>query len=179
MQTTILFKLINKSEALESKVKAEVKSLNLKDDAKVQVVFRQIKHLAIAEITVQAKEGLFRCETEVRKHDDNGDAFYDAFNTSLEKIERQLQRKRNKKLARKRTKDKDSDEGDYLVEVAEYTQKQLNPKALTTAEAIEQMENIGHDFFIYKDKETSKVAVVYKRNTEKYDEEAYGILQVS
>ena len=35
-------------------------------------------------------------------------------------------------------------------------------------EAILQMELLGHQFYMYKDAETNKPAVVYKRNDEDY-----------
>lgn len=39
---------------------------------------------------------------------------------------------------------------------------------MSEEEAILQMEMLGHDFFIYKDSETSKVCVLYKRKDNNY-----------
>ena len=52
----------------------------------------------------------------------------------------------------------------YLV----IKRKELNTKPMSEEEAILQMEMLGHDFFIYKDSETSKVCVLYKRKDNNY-----------
>ena len=46
--------------------------------------------------------------------------------------------------------------------------KEFNTKSMSEEEAILQMEMLGHDFFIYKDSETSKVCVLYKRKDNNY-----------
>lgn len=48
---------------------------------------------------------------------------------------------------------------------------ELDP--ISADEAIEAMEAVGHDFYVYRDLETDEVQVVYKRDTE---EPSYGVL---
>ena len=50
--------------------------------------------------------------------------------------------------------------------------KKIEIKPMSEEEAILQMELIGHQFYMYKDSETSKVAVIYKRK-----DEGYGIIE--
>jgi putative sigma-54 modulation protein len=46
--------------------------------------------------------------------------------------------------------------------------KQFVYKPMHSDEAIEQMELLGHDFFIFTDAETNQVNVVYRRNDGNY-----------
>ncbi len=41
-------------------------------------------------------------------------------------------------------------------------------KPMDVEEAILQMELLGHDFFIFRDAETDRIGVVYKRKDGKY-----------
>ncbi len=42
--------------------------------------------------------------------------------------------------------------------------KEFSAKPMDTEEALEQMELLGHNFFIFEDIETGQVSVVYRRN---------------
>ena len=46
--------------------------------------------------------------------------------------------------------------------------KQVNLEPMTREEAVDQMELLGHDFFVYLDKETRKTNVVYIRDDGDY-----------
>ena len=46
--------------------------------------------------------------------------------------------------------------------------KKVEVKPMDEEEAIIQMELLGHQFYMYKDSETNKPAVVYKRKDEHY-----------
>ena len=50
--------------------------------------------------------------------------------------------------------------------------KSIVPKEMSLDEAIMKMELLGHDFFIYTDDETSKIAVCYKRH-----DGGYGLIE--
>ena len=50
--------------------------------------------------------------------------------------------------------------------------KSIEPVEMSLDDAIMKMELLGHDFFIYTDDETQKIAVVYKR----YDG-GYGLIE--
>jgi putative sigma-54 modulation protein len=51
--------------------------------------------------------------------------------------------------------------------------KRISPEATDLDGAIAQMELLGHSFFIYKDIEDNKVAVVYKRFSS-----GYGLIEI-
>ena len=46
--------------------------------------------------------------------------------------------------------------------------KKVEVKPMNEEEAILQMELLGHQFYMYKDSESNKAAVVYKRNDGNY-----------
>ena len=46
--------------------------------------------------------------------------------------------------------------------------KEIENKPMSEEEAILQMELLGHQFYMYKDSESNKAAVVYKRNDGNY-----------
>ena len=46
--------------------------------------------------------------------------------------------------------------------------KTLNTKPMSEEEAILQMEMLGHDFFIFKDSNTSNICILYKRKDNNY-----------
>ena len=50
--------------------------------------------------------------------------------------------------------------------------KSIVPKEMSLDEAIMKMELLGHDFFIYTDDETNKIAVCYKRH-----DGGYGLIE--
>jgi putative sigma-54 modulation protein len=51
--------------------------------------------------------------------------------------------------------------------------KRINPELTDLDGAIAQMELLGHTFYIYKDIEDGKIAVVYKRFTG-----GYGLIEI-
>ena len=46
--------------------------------------------------------------------------------------------------------------------------KEFDAEALTLAQALDEMELVGHDFFLYKDSETGAPSVVYRRKAYNY-----------
>ncbi len=74
-----------------------------------------------------------------------------------------------------RMKDKLGKKGIRSVEMGEAPRtervvrdKNVDLEPMSRDEAIDQMELLGHDFFIYLDKETRKTNVIYVRNDGDY-----------
>ena len=106
---------------------------------------------------------------------------YAAIDVVSDKLERQI-RKNKTKLLSKKMKEKFSKELMYdAIDVLEdekdenlkiVKRKNVEVKPMSEEEAILQMELLEHQFYIFKDAETNKVAVVYKRK-----EGNYGIIE--
>lgn len=117
------------------------------------------------EVTIPTKYAILR--TEVVDVD-----LYSAVDSAVDKLEDQirrqktrLQRKNRPSLAEAFLDEEESDQDD-IDEVVKT--KSIEPQEMSLDEAIMKMELLGHDFYIYVDDETQKIAVVYKRRNGGY-----------
>jgi putative sigma-54 modulation protein len=110
-----------------------------------------------------------------------------AFNEALDRLHRQIERFKGKRTRKGRASLRasldeiesaqpapiaDSDETDAEEPVISIVRRKAVPiVAMNDEEAIEQMELLGHDFFIYFDENVSAISVAYKRRAG-----GYGIL---
>jgi len=113
----------------------------------------------------------------VRAEETNED-LYAAIDLVLDKLERQLKKYKDKVQTVKRAvKEEYIPEIDELFEDEEQNivrRKQVFLKPIDEEEAITQMELLGHTFFVFKNVETDKINVVYKRN-----DGDYGIIEAN
>lgn len=125
------------------------------------------------EITIVLKHVILRSECK-------GDTLYSAINQAVDKIEQQLIRYKKKVNAFIKKRDGISQ---YFVEKQEEKEqpqpqheairvKNVELMAMSIDEAITQMELLDHTFYLFKNEENNKVAVVYKR-----DNGGYGLLE--
>lgn len=141
------------------------KYLDDSEGVKANIVVRVQNYKQKVEVTIPLKNFILRAE-EVQ------DDFYAAIDTVVDKIERQI-RKNKTKLQSKKIKDYKEIVFDYIeVEDEEADEivkrKKIDVKPMSEEEAIIQMELLGHQFYLFKDAETLKPAVVYKRNDGQY-----------
>ena len=146
------------------------------DSGKVRatVVVSVKNHNQKVEVTIPLKSIILRAE-------ETKDDLYAAIDVVTDKLERQI-RKNKTKLQSKKMKEKfskdlmydaiatledDDEEKNKIVK-----RKSVEVKPMSEEEAILQMELLEHQFYIFKDSETNKVAVVYKRK-----EGDYGIIE--
>ena len=133
--------------------------------------------LMTAQITIRHSRGaILRAEESIA-----GDAEA-ALNLAIDKMYRQIQRFKGKRSRKGREKfsatidelnvaeeipDVQSmaleEEGDNIIR-----RKDVYLAAMSEDEAIEQMELLGHTFFLFFNQETNNVNVVYKRRTSGY-----------
>lgn len=142
------------------------------DNVRATVVVNVKGHHQKVEVTIPLKNVILRAE-ETR------DDLYAAIDVVVDKLERQI-RKNKTKIQSKKMKDKLSK--DFMFEAIETIEdekeekivkrKKVEVKPMSEEEAILQMELLEHQFYIFKDAETNKVAVVYKRK-----EGDYGIIE--
>lgn len=116
------------------------------------------------EVTIPLKNCTLRVEEE-------GQDFYATIDTSIDKLERQIVKNKTR-LSNKRVKDKMDFILDFEPEEENKNQivkrKIVELKPMDEEEAILQMELINHDFYMFKNIETDKIAVVYKRKHNDY-----------
>ncbi len=113
----------------------------------------------------------------VRAEETNED-LYAAIDLVIDKLERQLKKYKDKiQTAKRAVKEEYVPEIDELFEDEEQNivrRKEVFLKPIDEDEAITQMELLGHSFFVFKDVETDKISVVYKRK-----DGDYGIIEAN
>ena len=141
------------------------------DDAKVKVLCSEQNKTQELELTIVNKGMLYRSEV-------SGDEMYNNIDLALPKIERQIVRHKDKKIAKSRVKEVNAYE--FIKEEPEeeladvYKKKSFNLDPITVDEAKDYIERLGHTFFVFLNAETGKVNVLYKRKDEKY-----GLIEVN
>ena len=139
-----------------------------KEDLKVVVTFAGEGETKKVEITVYAKNNVLRSEVSA------GDA-YVALDKAIDKIERQLikykdklKKRNNDSIRYENIVEENSEQAFNIVKNKKF---ELIP--MTAQEATFQLELLEHNFFVFLNKDTDKICVVYKR-----EDGDYGIIEV-
>ena len=155
------------TEAIESyigeKLKRIEKYIGDSETVRATAVINVKNHNQKVEVTIPLKTFILRAE-------ETQDDLYAAIDIVTDKLERQI-RKNKTKLQTKKMKEvsfkefviDEIEEDDEDSEEKIVKRKTIEVKPMSEEEAILQMELLGHQFYIFKDSETLKPAVVYKR----------------
>lgn len=138
------------------------------DSVRANVIVKVKNHEQKVEITIPLKSYILR--TEESKED-----FYAAVDKATDKLERQIRKNKTRIMSKKNKIGYDfalseiETADDYKEEDSKVIKrKKIDIKPMDEEEAILQMELLGHQFYVYKDSNTDKMAVVYKRNDGNY-----------
>lgn len=144
---------------------------NHRDELKVRVLCKVYKDHHKVEVTIPSKH--FTLRTEVA--DQN---VYSAIDISVDKLERQIKKfkdKVNRILHEREGIDEFfNSEAQTAALEKEYIaknivrSKSLKLKPMSVEEAIDQLEMVGHDFFIFLDEVKKTVSVIYVRGDGDY-----------
>jgi putative sigma-54 modulation protein len=149
--------------------------------------------LTIAQITLRHSRGAILRAEEKRRGEDR-DAVEAAVTIAVDKMYRQIERFKGKRINNRKGRERffataeeldlaeDLPEvaipedtpgayGDFEEEVDVIRRKIIPVSAMNEPEAIEQMELLGHTFFMFLNADTGKVNVLYRR-----DSGGYGVL---
>lgn len=157
----------------EQKMAKLEKFFHYRDDLHVRVLCKVYRDHHKVEVTIPSKH--FTLRTEVS--DEN---VYAAIDTSVDKLERQIKKFKTKvnRILKEREgvtkffiESNDDDdvalEKEFIARSISRTKK-LDLHPMTLEEALDQIEMVGHDFYIYLDEETNKVNVLYIRSDGDY-----------
>ena len=158
------------TDSIKSQIEEKLGKLdqyfNQPEEIKAYVVVRVKNNEQIIEVTIPTPKFTLRSEIS---HED----LYAAINLSVDKLERQI--RKNKTKLKKKFKDalryemmEDIEEQEPEEESLISKRKTIHLKPMDEAEAILQMELLGHDFFIFKNVDTENISVVYKRKDGRY-----------
>lgn len=132
------------------------------DDAVAKVVVSEQNKNFKLEVTISAKGILYRSECY-------GENMFDNLDIVLPKIERQIIKycEKNRDKFKKSAFDKKKREfikEDVIFEKSDIVKrKEFELLPITMEDAKEYLENLNHDFYVFLNKETSKVNVLYLR----------------
>ena len=144
--------------------------------------------LAIAQITVQHARGAI-LRSEEKLDIENRDTIRFAINKAVDKLHRQIDRFKSKRKSKnQKVRDRyratvaEIDMAEDLPEFAEtegdatppteiFRRKQIEMIPMNEDEAIEQLELLDHNFYMFMNADSDEINVVYRRNTG-----GYGIL---
>lgn len=193
MEMTIHSQNLRVNEALEEYARKKLEKLEryLPNIATIWLDLERLntrrgEDLTVAQITVRHSRGaILRAEERVSGTDQ--DDLISALNQALDKLYRQIERFKGKRSRKGRERfsatveEVSAAEAAPLVEVigedfsAEALpepevnrRKEVMLTAMTEEEAVEQMELLGHSFFIFFNDATRSVNVVYKRQSGNY-----------
>lgn len=157
------------TDAMNDYIKEKIgkldKYLKNSDGVRANVIVKVKNHEQRVEITIPLKTCILRSE------ETKGD-FYAAVDKTVDKLERQIRKNKTRIMSKQVKTTTDFDMSDVEAETEEETKilkrKKVEVKPMNEEEAILQMELLDHQFYMYKDRDSNKVAVVYKRTDGNY-----------
>ena len=163
MKLNIRGEKTNIPEAMKTYAEEKIQKLNkyIENNEEITgtILFKVYGPKQKIEVTIPLKNYTLRVEEE-------GQDFYAVIDTSIDKLERQIIKNKTR-LSNKRNKGKIDLILDFEPEEENHNKivkrKQVELKPMDEEEAILQMELINHDFYMFKNTETDKMAVVYRR----------------
>lgn len=153
---------------IEEKLGKLEKYLKNSDEIRANVIVKVKNHEQRVEITIPLKTYIVRAE-------ETKDDFYAAVDKALDTLERQIRKNKTRLMSKQGKTNHDFDISVIETEPEKETEdkkivkrKTVEVKPMDEEEAILQMELLGHQFYMYKDSNTNKTAVVYQRNDGNY-----------
>lgn len=118
---------------------------------------RSSAHRQVAQATVQTQGTILRAE-------ERGADMFAAIDKTMDKMRRQASRYKTRRQDRRQRGEEEivpEEEGTAAIEIVRV--KRFEMIAMTPAEAIEQMELLGHIFFLFLNGEDGQINLVYRR----------------
>ena len=173
MEITIRGDKLKITDSMKSYIDDKLGKLNkyLKnnDEIRANVIVKVKNHEQRVEITIPLKNYILRTE-------ETQDDFYAAIDKAIDTLERQIRKNKTRIMSKIKSTVYDFDMSvveenqpeEDGVESKVVKRKKVEVKPMNEEEAILQMELLGHEFYMYKDSDTNKPAVIYKRKDGNY-----------
>lgn len=158
-------------EYIESKVARLDRYLGTINQIRVDLAVENTRSAAdsqVAQFTLHSKKTILRAE-------ERSDDIFASIDAVLDKLHRQIERYKGKRQNRFRSGEQVSAEVEEIEEgtTGEIVRvKRFEVLPMDVEEAIEQMELLGHDFFLFYNAEEAAINLVYRRR-----DGNYGLLQ--
>ena len=164
----ILTRNVEKTEALENVVKERLEKLDKYELDRINVTIKASSKMQSVELTTSCNGKLLRVE-EYGKH---GVTVYQLLGDVVRTLEKKIikEKARIDKTQSIKNMGVEMDE-EPVMEVLRV--KEYERKPMTVDEAMIQIEELGHPFFLYENGDTGKVEVLYKRK-----DNGYGVIRL-
>lgn len=171
MNIRIIEKKYEPTNAMREKMEKKILKFDkfFASEVSTVIVLKSVKDNEICEVTMNCGETIFRVEETTSD-------MYSSFDSCIENLKKQIRKYKTK--IDKRLKDKTTvppvwEELEYesLEEETEFSiikNKEIDAKPMFPEEAILQMNLIGHEFFVFRNAETNRINIVYKRKDGNY-----------
>ena len=161
MKIEIVAKNYQVNEKISSVIEKKVAKLDkyFEDDSKCKVYLKKENRTCKLELEVLYKNNILRAQGYAEN-------FYDAIDLVIPKLEKQSYKHRSKleKQLRQNALKEELFSSDDLIPVKIVKTKQFKLTPMALDEAMEEFELLGHDFYVFLDKESDKVKVLYLRD---------------
>ncbi|MGN1398608.1 MAG: ribosome hibernation-promoting factor, HPF/YfiA family [Erysipelotrichaceae bacterium] len=173
MKVNVYAKDLTVTKDEESKISEKLSFLDkyflIDSETTAQVIVKKHGNDIKLEITIPSKVGYLRSEVVDR-------SLRNAIDESIDKLEDQIRRQKTRLNRRHKEKLAKAfiDEGEFEVSSDSITKtKRIVVDDLDVDDAIMQMELGDHDFFVYRDKDTKLMSIIYTRT-----DGSYGVIEV-
>ncbi len=161
MKIEIIAKNYQVNEKISSVIEKKVSKFDkyFEDDGKCKVYLKKENKTCKIELEVNYRNNLLRAQAYA-------DNFYDGIDLVVPKLERQIYKHRSKLEKSLRSGSLgDQEFSEIELEPAKLVKtKQFNLAPMDIDEAMEEFELLGHDFYVFLDKKSGKVKVLYLRD---------------
>ncbi len=165
MKIDFLCRNYEASDKLKDVITKKVDRLDkfFEDDTKVKIVLKEANNVQTMELTIAVSGGVLRAEV-------SGKNMYELIDLALPKLEKQII-KHHAKMKDKKFKVKDfAGETEKMPEPEKQVvrSKAFELTPMTVEDAIEEMELVGHEFYVFLNRATGNVSVLYTRRDGNY-----------
>ena len=158
-------------DALKEVIDKKLQRLDkyFEDDVTIKVAMRESNDREKMELTIFLGGTVLRSEVSGKR---GGETMYDLIDLAIPKLERQII-KYHRILTSKSKKVRQREIAETIREEEKKTSEIVRRKSFDLApmdeiEAMAELEMVGHSFFVFLNKSSEKVNVIYKRNDGNY-----------
>lgn len=170
MLVSILGRNLKVTEAMEYNFENKLSRLDkyFTEEVEAKVTASHQKNQMKVEVTIPFRTGMIRAEAEDMDLYNGLDTVIDKLSKQLSKQKERMERKHSDTIRYESIEDYVPSEDEMQEEEKIVKRKEFVYKPMSEEDAILQMELLGHDFFVFDNFETEKVAVLYKRKDGHY-----------
>lgn len=155
----------------EEKLRKVVKFVE--EPVEVRVTLEVEKHRNVADLHVTHRHGSLQASEEM-------DSMLDAINLAVDKMEKQARRSKKKATDSRRRAQRSNNGHEWPLDIVEaksigggatprvIRSSMIQIKPMSIEEAALRLQDAEHDFVVFRDAATDKVAVLYRRKDENY-----------